>query len=367
MTGDARVAWAFLACGLAAVAAYAGGVYGLSRRPAGLGAVAAVAVGLQLAPLCAPLLLSTDAWTYWAYGRVAVAHDGNPYRDPPARFPDDPATRFAGAAWRDSTSVYGPAFTLASEPLALAVGRSADGAAWAYKGLAAAGVLGSAALAARLARRRVLALALVGWNPLLALHFAGGGHNDAWMAVLVMAALALASSRRPTLAGAAWALAALVKWIPLMLLPLRALEARATGRAVSHSGFAVAALAVVAVATWRYGSAWLGAFGPLTRNAGLETEFALPHRLGQLGVPAWLSLTVALAAFAAAYGWLLRSAAHGRARLGLAAGLLLLATPYLAPWYLIWALPLAAAEDDETAQWLAVALTVYLLPQTISV
>jgi hypothetical protein len=45
----------------------------------------------------------------------------------------------------------------------------------------------------------------------------------------------------------------------------------------------------------------------------------------------------------------------------------LLATPYLAPWYLIWMVPLAAAEDDRAAQALALLLTAYLLRQTVPV
>ena len=42
-------------------------------------------------PLAGPLLLSTDAWTYWEYGRIAAVHDGNPYVDVPSDFPDDPS------------------------------------------------------------------------------------------------------------------------------------------------------------------------------------------------------------------------------------------------------------------------------------
>ena len=70
-------------------------------------------------------------------------------------------------------------------------------------------------------------------------------------------------------------------------------------------------------------------------------------------------------AFAVAFAWLARQAWHGRARLGLAAGLLLVTTPYLTPWYLAWTVPLAAAEEDRAARMLAVLLTVYLAPQTI--
>ena len=63
---------------------------------------------------------------------------------------------------------------------------------------------------------------------------------------------------------------------------------------------------------------------------------------------------------------LTRRALRGHARLGLAACLLLATTPYLAVWYLGWAVPLAAA-DDETDVPLAVAVifSAYLLPQTI--
>jgi hypothetical protein len=364
--GDDRWAWIFLACLVGAFLAYAAGLFLASRLGAPrFAAVAALAVAIQLAPLGAPLLLSTDAWTYWAYGRIAAVQGGNPYANPPEAFPDDPAFPHVGADWRDETSVYGPAFTLASEPLALAAGSSADAAAWIYKALAALGILVAAALAARLSPRPAFAAAFVGWNPLLAIHFAGGGHNDAWMIALVVGALALGASGRRQAAGIAWALAIFVKWVPLLLLPLRALEARARGRRVGHLGLALAAVTVTALATLRYGQDWLRAIGPLARNANRETEFAIPHRLTQIGLPRDLAWALAGAAFVAAYAWLAREALRGRARLGLAAGLALVAVPYLAPWYTAWTVPLAAAEDDRTAQLLALGLTAYLLRQTV--
>jgi Glycosyltransferase family 87 len=363
--GDSTYAWLFLLAAAAAVLCYGLGLLALRRGGVRLAVVGVLAALVQLAPLAGPLLLSTDAWTYWDYGRIAAVHGGNPYRDTPSDFPDDPAFPYVGADWRDTTSVYGPAFTLASEPLALAAGESADAAAWIYKSLGAAAMLVATGLAAFLARRRELAAAFVGWNPLLAIHFGGGGHNDAWMAALTLGALGFAAAQRRRLAGVAWALAILVKWVAVVFLPLRALEARATGRRVGHAGFAVAALVVAGLATWRYGLEWLGAFGPLARNANEETRFAIPHRLEQLGLPHWLAVGSLAVAFCLAYVWLLREAWRGRARLGLAAGLLLLAVPYLAPWYAAWTVPLAAAEEDSTARWLALGLTAYLLPQTV--
>jgi alpha-1,6-mannosyltransferase len=367
LEGDSLWAWLYLAGEAAAFAAYAVGLLLLRRAALRLAVVAALAVAIQLAPLGAPLLISSDAWTYWDYGRIAVVHDANPYDQVPRDFADDPAFPHIGGAWRDSTSVYGPLFTLASEPVAAAAGSSADAAAWLFKSLAALATLGTVALSAFLARRRAFAAAFVGWNPLLALHLAGGGHNDAWMALLVMGALALSARGRREWAGVSWAAAIFLKWVAAVFLPLHLLEARARGRRLAWLGFTAAAVAIAAAATARYGLHWPEAFGPLARNANKETQFALPHRLNELGVPHGLSLALFAAAFVLAYLWLARQACHGRARLGLTAGLLLCCSPYLVPWYVVWAVPLAAAEDDPPAHVLVVALSAYLLRQRVPI
>ncbi len=182
-----------------------------------------------------------------------------------------------------------------------------------------------------------------------------------------MAALALGTSGRRQWAGAAWVAAIFIKWIAVVFLPLRAPEARARGRRVGHLGFAVAALVLVAVASAQFGWHWLEAFGPLARNANKETQFALPHRLMELGVPREVALGLFAGAFALAYLWLARQAWRGRARLGLAAGLLLCASPYLVPWYAVWAITVAASDDDPPAQWLAVAISAYLLRQRVPI
>jgi hypothetical protein len=182
---------------------------------------------------------------------------------------------------------------------------------------------------------------------------------------LVLGALVLAATGRRAAAAAAWVLAIFVKWVPVVFLGLRALAARATGRPVSHLAFAAATAVLVLLATWRYGLDWLRAFGPLARNAEGQTSYAIPHRLEQLGLPHAVTLGLAALALAAGLVWLAREASRGRAHLGLAGCLLLATTPWLAPWYTIWAVPLAAAEDDRRAQLLALAFCAYLLPQTI--
>ena len=364
---DGRHASLFFLLLLAAFGAYLAGLWLLRGSGTRLALVAAVAVAVQLAPLGAPLLLSTDAWTYWDYGRLAAVHHANPYVDRPAAFPDDPAYEHMGAAWREKTSVYGPAFTLASEPIARVAGGSASTAAWIYKTLAAFAALAAAALAAKLApRRRALALAFVGWNPVLAIHFAGGGHNDAWVGALVLAALALSAGPRRRYSGGVWALAIAIKWVPIVFLCLSLLADRRERRRLIAAGAIAGGVGIAAVATWRYGWHWLDAATPLARNAWLETSYALPHRLQGLGLPRPVAVGLAVVLLAAGLVWLARQARAGRPRSAMAACLILLTSPYLAVWYLGWVVPLAAAdEDDHTARIVTLGLCAYLLPQTI--
>lgn len=347
----------FLAAVGAGFALYLGALFLLRRRGGSVALVCAVAVAIQLVPLAGPLLLSRDVYAYWSYGRIAEDHHANPYSVPPARFPRDPATRSMAGAWRTSDSVYGPVFTAASGGLAETNGGSAEASALGYRFAAAAGMLAAVALVALLAPAASFAAAFVGWNPLLALDFAGGGHNDVWMAVFLLGGLLLAARSRPALAGGSWALAAGLKWVPLLLLPFSLLAGRETRRlAVS---FLLVAGAIAAGAFALFGTAWLSALLPFAhRQAG----WALPSRLASIGLPGWLA-AVPLVAMAP---WLLRAARRGRPRLALTTTLLLLATPWLLPWYAVWAVPLAAVEEDGAAWALTLALCVYLLPDRVS-
>ncbi len=351
-----------------AFVAYLGGLLLLSRA-GGLArrkAVIALACGIQLLPLAGPVLLSTDVYTYWDYARISTEHGGNPYADVPRDYPDDVAYPLMGSRWYDTTSVYGPGFTLASEAHAEVVGESEGVAAWVYRVVAAAAMVALVLLAARLSPEPALAAAFVGWNPLLAVHFAGGGHNDAVMMALVLGALALAAAGRPVLAGVSWALAIAIKWVPLIFLPLRFLEARRAGRRIDHRGLAAGLGIIVAVATWRYGLSWSAAAGPLARNLAEDrARYSIPSRVASLGLPEGAVVLAFALLFAAAYVWLLREAWRGRARLALTAGLLLLATSWLVPWYAVWAVPLAAVEEDRTARVLALALSAYLLRDAV--
>ena len=150
---------------------------------------------------------------------------------------------------------------------------------------------------------------------MLAIHLAGGGHNDAWIGLLVLGALALAASRRANAAGGVWTLAVAVKWVPLVFLALRLLEARARRERLGLAGLGAATALVGGVATWRYGWRWLTALAPLADNARLETRYAIPHRLQGAGLPRDVALGLAVAVLGAGLAcWhdTPRAAAHER-------------------------------------------------------
>jgi hypothetical protein len=347
----------FLGAAAAAFVLYVLALWLLHRQERRLAAVFAIAAAIQLVPLAGPLLLSRDVYSYWAYGRIAEDHGADAYRVLPAHFPNDPAVRATAPAWRRTASVYGPVFTAASTGLAAVSGDSTETNAYVYRVLAACGMIGLAAVASVAAARRAFALAFVGWNPLLALQFAGGGHNDVWLALFLVGALALAARGRSLLSGASWAVAAGVKWVPLVLLPLSLLASRQTALRIAL-GFVVAA-AVICVGSFAvFGTAWLGAVLPLTHR---HSAYALPSRLGQAGLPR----SLALLPFLVAVPWLVRSARRGRPRFALATLLMLCASPWLLPWYAAWVVPLAAVEEDALAWSLALALSIYLLPDRI--
>ena len=346
----------FLAAACCAFVFYVGALFLVRRRRANVAVVCAIAAAIQLVPLVGPLVISRDVYAYWAYGRLAAVHHVNPYTVAPARFAHDPASRAMASGWRTSKSVYGPVFSAASAGLALTT-RSPAESALDYRIAAGVGMLAVTALAAVVGPASGFAAAFVGWNPLLAIDFAGGGHNDVWMMAFLLGALALAA-RRPRIAGVSLALAGGLKWVVLGVFPLKLLGANRRQALLTILGFLVTAVVVAALASAFFGMAWLTALGTFAHR---RSDWAIPSRLQQAGLPRWLAFMPLLALLPL----LVRSARAGRPRLGLASVCVLVATPWLLPWYAAWAVPLAAVEEDRLAWVLSLAFCAYILPDGI--
>jgi alpha-1,6-mannosyltransferase len=311
---------------------------------------------------CLPPLLSHDIYSYVDYARLGVLHGLDPYVHPPSSAPGDPA--FAHVTWTETTSAYGPLFMLATYPLAwLPVGASV----YVLKAAAAAAVLGIAVLVARLAPSRGLdptrAAAFVALNPLVLVHVVGGPHNDSIAVLLMTLGIAGVLSARGGSGAGALVAACATKVAAAIVLPFALLGARYRARFLLAGTAAAAFLALVAYFAFDWN--WLHAFALAGENQGRTSHMSIPittARLTDLD-PETTRLAFAVL-FAALVAYLLIWTARGgdwlRASSWATAGLLL-ATAWLLPWYLLWALPQAALSRDRALQLLVLGLTAYQL------
>lgn len=331
----------------------------------------------------APVLLSHDVFSYVDYARLGVVHGLDPYVHAPDAVPTDPA--YADVTWTEATSAYGPLFTLATYPLAwLPVGLAVA----VLKAFAALSVLALAVAVARLAAWRGLdplrAAAFVALNPLVLVHVVGGAHNDGLTMLLAMLAVGALLAGREASAGAALVAAVAVKASALFLAPFALLATARPSRLrssmwIAHTttvsrwrslvrlaaGALAAALAIGVGAYLGFGWDWTHAFGLAGENQDRTSHLSIPITFARLtGLGADPVRVVALVIYAAALVgllvWTWRGGDWVRAA-GWAALGLLLATAWLLPWYLIWALPLAAISRDRPLQLLVLLLTAYQL------
>jgi alpha-1,6-mannosyltransferase len=309
----------------------------------------------------APVLLSHDVYSYVDYARLGAVHGLDPYTHAPLAAPADPA--FSHVEWTRATTVYGPLFTLATYPLALLpVGLAVA----VLKASSALAVLGSAVVVSRLAAARGVdpgsAAAFVALNPLVLIHVVGGAHNDGLAILFATLGVAGVLARRELGGGASLAAAFAVKATACFAAPFAIIGSRDRRRFLLG---AAGALALVTLASWTaFGFHWLDA---VADESGSRTtsHWSVPSTVARLaGANTGLVRVVALIAFGALLGMLLAWAWRGAdwVRAAAWAGLgLLLATAWLLPWYVIWALPLAAISRDRTLQLLVLALTAFQL------
>jgi hypothetical protein len=310
---------------------------------------------LQALVLLAPPLLSTDVFSYGAYGRMGALYGANPYLHGPYAIALDPVYPFIGAKWVTTPSVYGPLFTALSyvfAPLSIAA------SVLTYKAIAALAGLVVVVCVWNAARWRgvnpVKAVALVGLNPLLVIYGVGGAHNDLLMLAVSTAGLYALLQRRNRTAGGLLAAGTWIKLTGALLVPF-ALVGASGGRSRREILLGVSAVtAVVAIASFA-----LFGTGPLH----LPTAIAQSQAEGDWhSIPGFVASGLGLAtaghvvgivltcAFAAVCIWLLQRVRRGKLDWLDAAGwatLAMLATASsLLPWYIAWLLPLAAISAD---------------------
>jgi len=211
-------------------------------------------------------------------GRITAAHGGNPFYDTPIQFVSDPLVYYA--AWRKSTSAYGPLWELLAAAVSRVVGEGKLINVLGFKIVGVAFYFGCIILIAAVLKRHAPERALQGaclfaLNPLVIYETAGNGHNDIVMVFFIVLAMYAATRNWFTFAAVAVTAGALVKFIPALLLPivitagLRAQpDMRARARYLIVTLLTCAVLAVVAYAPFWKGGDLLA----IQRREGLFTS-----------------------------------------------------------------------------------------------
>jgi hypothetical protein len=303
---------------IVAFTAYAVAVLFLSLAPAASRRAAfALAVAIQAIPLATPMIFSGDTVAY-----TQMAKSPHPYGE--------------------GQSVYGPLWTAISRVVA-----DISHPVYVHRLLACASVLAITAMVSRLARRRALATAFVGWNPLIAFHFSSAGHNDALMTALAVGGMTLAAAGRTEPAGATWIASFFIKFTTAPIYLLWAIERRRRGVAIGVAGAVAAAAAILGLSYRLYGWSWIDAFSNLHHVERQPGSFFWAWIRDATGISYAHERTVSYVVEIAAFGFFVYQAWRSRLRLGLAAGVLTLAAPHINAWYLILPVALAAADDED--------------------
>jgi hypothetical protein len=346
-------------------AAMVRGVQQLTARPVLIGIAC-----LNLLVLLAPPLLSTDVFSYIAYGRIGRVYGSNPYLYGPSSFLLDPLYPFIGSQWVNTPTAYGPLFTAISyllAPLTIAANVIA------YKTIAAVSSLMIVLVVWSSARLRdmnpVRAVAIVGLNPVIVVYGVGGGHNDLLMLAISVMAVYVLLQRKQRTSGALIIAAAAVKLTAGMMLPFALAQGASerTGPArrralLIGAGVTAAILAIFSFATFGTGTLHLvGTLQRIQSRGGLHSIYGL--LLTPFGSPELLTIAgfVADAVLLVCLAWLVRRVWTGRLDWISGAGwgtvAMVSTASLLVPWYVAWVVPLAALSRDRRLLAVTVVLT----------
>jgi alpha-1,6-mannosyltransferase len=222
--------------------------------------------------------------------------------------------------------------------------------------------------AERLGRDPRLVLAFVALNPIYLIYALGGFHNDFFMLIPAIGAVAVlvgpgraASPRRQLAAGALLMVAVAVKFTAVLLLPFLLLAAPSLrGRIRVLAGTAATAIPLVAISVAMFGFT----LPNLSDQSTLLTQLSIPNVVGDVlgfggGAP-WL-LHLADAGVVVTVVWLIARGRDWLVGAGWATLALIASLAWLMPWYVLWLLPLAAFASSVRLRRAAVALTAFLV------
>ena len=326
---------------LGAVAAFAVLLALEHRRPAlRPGAVLVATAAVLVVAVVVPPQTSRDVWLYAVYGRTVTVHHDSPYTSPPSAHAGDPIVERVEPAYRNTRSLYGPAFVATSAAGAAAAGDSPLGLRLFFQGLAAIAVMAAAVLLHR-AGAGTGALAFVGLNPVVAANVVNNAHNDVLVGLGVLGAILLLRRQQARGAALVLGLTCLVKPPAAIAVLAVLLWAWTRDRRLARTIAGVAGTVVVAGYAVAGGPAAVAPLLDAAHHMSRSSVWTALDWWWGVALPAGAIAALAVAAVVVVSGrWSRRPdpAAVTAAALFAYA----LAAPYVVPWYTVWALPVAA-------------------------
>lgn len=332
-----------------------------------------------------PPLFSQDIFSY--IGQGVIAHHGlNPYAVGPSVLGPGPLLSSIASVWRHTSSPYGPLFVLSTKWVVSLAGGSLIVEVLAFRALELIGVALMMVSLPRLARHLGTDPGVALWlgvlSPLALFSFVASGHNDALMVGLLVAGVTLAVEGRLLPGLVLCTLAATVKLpaaaavVFLLVDRLAVVEAARRWRMAVEAVVATSVVFIGVTLACGHGWAWLGpkALRVPTELRVLSTPSVslgtlVAHLLHLVGVPVSTSAAVTatqyvcgLAALGATVWLLVTVRRHEVVRsLGLALVLIVIGSPTVWPWYLMWGLALLAATTAQRSRVLAAVAALAML------
>jgi hypothetical protein len=331
-----------------------------SARTLSMRLIVGCIVALHVILLMSPPMQLTDLFNYLGYARLGALHGLNPYTHVISKELYDPAYRFS--TWHNLQSPYGPLFTALTYLLPLG---SLSLSYWLIKTFTVLASLGFLALvwhcAKALGRDPRFVLVFVAFNPIYLVYAVGGFHNDFFMLIPSMAAIAFLLARRDRSAGAVLMLAVAVKFTAILLLPFLLVAVWPSRERVRRilGGAVLGAIPLIALSLLLFGFS----LPNLQDQSTLLTDYSVPNTIGLIigggGTPTLLRI-LDVAAVAAVL-WLLWRPGDWISRAGWATLALLVTLAWLMPWYVIWVAPLAALGSSVRLRRATIVFTLFLV------
>ena len=326
----------------------------------------AVITSWSLPQVFAFTIYSRDMFSYYGQGMV-MAHGLNPYKHGVSEISNF-MQNGADPMWAESPPPYGPVSLKLEEWIVRLAGENIDLSLFYFRLLSVLAVIGILFYVAKLAQahgfNQVRALWQIGPNPLFIASFIASGHNDSLMTMFMLGGLYYAKRYRDTWWGGPLgvtfvALGVAVKPLALVVLPFVGLlwagkNASWPRKFIFWALSGVLLLAEMALMGWATGLefGWIKALSTTGGQYIWYTPFGLLIGAASLFVQgeAFEVIRKLIETVGKGIGMLgaVAMAFVGRDRnivrhAGLAILFMLLCSPMIQPWYLLWAIPMLAA------------------------